>query len=275
MASKLIYQHIPKTGGSSLKKILESEYHRYQLLRIYDIENRQVNKNYHWYIDFYNNLNPVKRFFTRCIMGHSAGGFLGTNRNLQRAFALLRHPVDRVLSLYYYGLSLPDDVQYRFARIIKDRELSLPDIFNEYGKEQSQRSFDPFASFNEFFNGQIRAILRPKRHLLDWFRLAPNECDRAAEDEALQTALDLVEKHYVIGFQERFAESVNLFADEFGWKKDQYCRVNVTPERKSVAETPAELRQVIEEFNHLDIRFYEALYSRFPRHADSRGIIEQ
>ena len=85
-----------------------------------------------------------------------------------------------------------------------------------------------------------------------------------AEDEALQTALDLVEKHYTIGFQEKFAESVNLFADKFGWQKDQFYRVNVTPKRKSVDDIPPEFRQVIEQFNYLDIRFYEALYSKFP-----------
>lgn len=263
MSSKLVYQHIPKTGGSSLKKILETQYRSYQLLKIYDIENHRTNKDYRWYINYYNGLNPLKRIFTRCIMGHSAGGFVGANRDLQTAFALLRDPVDRVLSLYYYGLSLPDNVQYKFAREIKKRDLLLPDIFNEYGKEQSKRTFDPFSSFNEFFNGQIRAILRPKRHTLDWFRLSPNEHDKAAEEEALKTALDLVEQHYVIGFQEKFAESVNLFADRFGWQKDQFYRLNVTPERKSVDEIPVELRRAIEQFNQLDIRFYETLYQHF------------
>jgi len=259
----IIFQHIPKTGGSSLKKIIESQYHPLQIYRIYGVENREVNKSSDWYKQHYYKINPVRRLFLKCIMGHSAGGFIGADIRYHKAFSLLRDPVDRVLSLYYYGLSLHEDTEYKFARIIKDNDLSLDQIFQLEQEQTSINRNDPFSPFHEFYNGQIRAILRPVRHTLKWFDLTPGEKNNAYENEALEKALQLVHQHYVIGFQEKFQESINLFSSKFGWKRNIYVRENVTPDRKTVTELTEKFKSIIETYNSLDIKFYNILFAEF------------
>ncbi len=262
MATRLIYQHTPKTGGSSLKLAIESNYKKKELMYLYDVENREARKDLTWYRNYYCGLSARKKRRIKCILGHSAAGFVGVLDEPFKAFTLLRDPVDRAISLYYYGLSLPDSTQYMFARIIKDNNLTLEQIFGDDLNNWTDGD-DPFSPFNEFFNGQIRSILRPRRHELKWFLCGPKERNESLEEETLRAALDILDKHYVVGFQEHFKESLDLFARRFGWKNEPYRRVNVTPNRPSVEELSTSLRNLILAQNMLDSALYQTLHRRF------------
>jgi len=263
-STMLIYQHTPKTGGSSLKLAIESQYDKSELLYIYDLENRVSKKDITWYQNYYHNISKRKKRRMKCILGHSAGGFVGVINKPLKAFSILRNPVDRALSLYYYGLSLPEDTRYKFARIIKDNNLKIEQIFGEDLKKYVDIN-DPYSPFNEFFNGQIRSILRPKRHELKWFLCGPKEKDDSLEKEALEAAIKILDDYYTVGFQEHFEESMDLFSHEFGWKGNLYHRVNVTPKRLSVNEIPKDLRDVIADHNRLDFVLYETMYEKFKK----------
>jgi len=268
MTTKLIYQHTPKTGGSSLKLAIESNYKKKELMYIYDIEKKEARKDLTWYRNYYYGLSARKKRRIKCILGHSAAGFVGVIGEPFKAFTLLRDPVDRAISLYYYGLSLPDNTQYKFARMIKDNNLTLEQIFGEDLDKWTDGN-DPYSPFNEFFNGQIRSILRPRRHDLKWFLCGPKEHNESLEKETLRAALDILEKHYVVGFQEHFKESLDLFARRFGWKGELYHRVNVTPDRPSLEELSASLRDLIVAQNSLDSALYQTLHPRFIKETET------
>lgn len=258
-----IYQHTPKTGGSSLKRAIESQYKKNELLYIYDIENRVTQKDFAWYQKYYDDLPNKKKQSLKCILGHSAGGFAGAVHQPFTVFTLLRDPVDRALSLYYYGISLPDDTIYKFARIIKKYNLTLEQIFSDDLKNYIPAD-DPYSPFNEFFNGQIRSILRPLRHQLRWFEnLSGDKNQVQYEQEALDAAFDLIERYYVIGFQEQFNDSIELFAHKFGWKGDLYHRINITTKRLLVNEITSGLKQKIIEHNQLDFALYQNAFAKF------------
>ena len=258
----LIYQHTPKTGGSSLRKAIENQYKKSELLPIYGIELKNSRKDFLWYKNFYKNISVRKKFQLKCIMGHTAAGFVGNIKAPVRAFTILRDPVDRIISLYYYGLSLPENTSYGFAQLIKKKKITLEDIFSDYLPDKLDLE-DSFSPFNEFYNGQTRSLLRPVRHQLKWFDCHPFESCEQLEQEAMDTALKIMKTYYTVGFQEEFKKSLNLFSREFHWKGDYYFKVNVTPKRPLVNELSETLVERIKKYNALDIRLYSDAYKNF------------
>src|SRR5438874_1730089 len=97
----LLFLHIPKTGGSTLSKILERQYPRAQTLTLDDQKIAQ-----------FKTLPVAERGRYCLVKGHLHFGLHHFIPRPSTYITLLREPVERVLSFYHYARSTPDHYLY-------------------------------------------------------------------------------------------------------------------------------------------------------------------
>src|ERR1700716_4282688 len=111
----LIFLHIPKTGGSTLYKILKNHYSRAQTVTLDSPKIARIKT-----------LPAAQRGRYRLLHGHL---HFGLHRFIPQAstyITLLRRPVERVLSFYHYARSTPDHYLYP---LLATKRLDLKTMF--------------------------------------------------------------------------------------------------------------------------------------------------
>lgn len=119
----LIGVHYPKAGGSSIAAALQAAYGT-SLLNDYDEAPALVESP-----ATFDPINYFTRTFTippgiECVFGHL---HINKYRHIAGAkrFVMLRHPVEALISTYYFFKSLPDDVGGVLLRYIKQSKMSI------------------------------------------------------------------------------------------------------------------------------------------------------
>jgi len=232
-----IVVHIPKTAGTSLRRIVVSEHAG---VPHFDFDGSIANVQAFW------RLTQEQRDRFGLILGHCQ---FGVHRLLTRPFryvTMLRNPVERVVSLYYYIRSLP--AHYMHAKIM-----------NEDLETTVRRRL-----VGEMDNFQVRFLTS---HPGNVFWTPPGQCTRGMLDEAMENLSTMFD---VVGICERFDDSVDLLAREFGWRAPVAERLNSNQGRPSVDQLPASAIDAIVETNALDVELYrlaeQLLGQRLARH---------
>src|SRR5687767_8851292 len=103
----VIFHHVPKTAGTSLRRVLEANYRRGELLTTYwggagrhELPPLDAADYRRWYWA----LDSGQRERMRCVAAHNANCLIRVLDRPFRAFSLLRNPIDRVISLYNFRL---------------------------------------------------------------------------------------------------------------------------------------------------------------------------
>lgn len=214
----IIFMHIPKTGGLTLRKIIDQQYMKNEIYHI----SRGVDVN-----KLKERLNNGK---IKAVYGHNRFGIhkYFSNR-LFTYITLLRDPVERVISTYYYILERPQNRLHHLAKEV---------TFKQFVEE----------SYSEFHipvnNHQTRFLSGQKQ---------PD----------LEMALKNMQQHFqVVGITEQYNESLFLMKKHFGWKNIYYEKINQTSSRPKAADLPESLIQLIESKNELDLALYNAAKKR-------------
>lgn len=223
----LIFLHFPKTGGSTLRTIIErqfvgkSTYSRYRewerpesLVRVPIATRREL----------------------KLLYGHI--GF-GWHRFLPQGsvyVTMLRNPVDRVISEYYYLNTRKD----------------LP-FFNMLGRGITIEEYMRRNLNKDSTNLQTRWIAGEE--------FLPHPY---SSKELLALARENLENHFLwVGLTERFDESLLLLQQVFKWRWVYYMKTNVTrvrPRRESLQKRAIE---IIQEMNQADIQLYNYMEANF------------
>ena len=172
---------------------------------------------------------------------------------------MLRDPVERVISFYAHGKRLfeqgtaRDTIWGPTLETMRERGWQLADVYRELGDApdapvELQRRFQPF------FNWQAKQILAGTFDT----REIPSTSDTSALAPYRDGALEILEDGYVVGVQDRFSQSVRLFADSFGWRRAFVPKLNTRPSDLEVDEGT---RVLIRAYNSLDAELH-ARYSR-------------
>ena len=238
----LIFLHIPKAAGTTLRTIIDRQFHEGAIFT-FDGRSEYAFKNVH----------KEEKARIRCVRGHIWFGLHEYLPQPSTYFTMLRDPVDRVISGYYYVFQNP--FHYLFDEVTS-RNMSLKDFVSS-GISWAQS------------NGQTCLISGIEETMLgtsygNYGHLSPYVLEVAKKN--------LQDYFTVVGLSERFDESLLLLKRTFGWKNIQYTKQNVNRKRLRKAEIPNDTLRLIEKYNELDIELYNFAKQLFERQIYQQGF---
>lgn len=242
----LIFLHISKTAGMTMYEIISRQYPREAIYWVAGHSNRED-------VQQFMRMPEDQRRRYRCLIGHTSFGVHEYFLHPVDYLTILREPVDRIVSHYYYVKRSPDNYLHRW---VTENDISLDEYVNS-------------GHASELSNGQTR-MLCGIRSMDSVFGNEP------VTEAALEAAMRNLESIACIGLTERFDESLLVFQKRLGWKHIHYVKKNVTQSRSRTNAIPKETVRAIQEQNRLDMelydygrRLFEDRYRRYdiaPRH---------
>jgi hypothetical protein len=223
----LVFVHVPKAAGTSLKAIIARAYAG-QTMFFFLPNSGELER--------FRALPPGARGRVAVVAGHEPWGLHGVFAGCGRTPAIitaLREPVARVLSLFRYIHGSPEHAQHeRFVR----EKVSLERVYDE----RTLRAFD---------NHQVRYLAGPPASRKDFGALTRDDLEQAKRH--LSTGCR------AFGLQERFEASVAWFARELRWGPVGSADLNRGEQRARPEDAPPAERALIERHNTLDLELYE------------------
>ena len=226
----IIFVHIPKTAGTSLRVIIERNFDRQV---IFTIDGRNPQKS----IKQFNQLSQEEKSSFSLVQGH---GEFGALRNLPhrqiKYITFVRDPVERVLSYYSYILS--DAFRRPQAEIaegmsLKDYMLSRSDwqVNNHQTRMIAGNVGPEYGACNE------EVLERAKNNIINYF-------------------------HFV-GLAEQFDRSILAMSKSLGWRTPFYKSLNRTNKRINQETIDEDVKDLIRNENRFDLQLYDFVQSRF------------
>ncbi|HSH40549.1 MAG TPA: hypothetical protein VK973_00280 [Arenicellales bacterium] len=237
----VFFLHLPKTGGTTMRRVLDREYRG---ARRYEIGEDVTGDIRRFRARSWNELDAPN-----LVQGHMSYGLHRFVPGPAGYVTLLREPISRALSDYHYVTSTPDHPIYPHVK-----DLSLLEYFES-------------GITGQLSNGQVRLLSGD--HLPDDPGVPSNRVmERGDFDKA---SANLRDGFAAVGLQERFDETLLLFRRRLGWHWPFYVRENVTSRRYRREELdPTDLAR-IRELNLLDIELYETVRAMFDQVVSAEG----
>jgi hypothetical protein len=237
----LIFLHIPKAAGSTLHKIIARQYASDS---IYSIDGLRVHES----IAEFKQLPEAKRSEIKVLKGHMRFGLHEYLPQPSTYITILRDPVERIISHYYYVLRSPEHYLYEQ---VTSRNMSLTDyICSGITKELN--------------NSQTRLLCTK----------AALETYEQGSKEILESAKkNIQEKFAVVGLAEKFDETLILLKRNFKWNLPFYIKANITKDRPLKNDISQETLKIIEQYNELDVELYEFISKKFQKIITQSGAL--
>jgi hypothetical protein len=223
----IIFLHIPKAGGTTLRDIISRQYPKNSILTISHFKES---------LPIINQLTTNQQKSLRIIQGHLLFGIHKNLSNHSTYISMVRNPVEHILSGYYYLLNSPTHPLYK---IVKTANMS----FEEYLT----------SGINHMTNNpQVRTITGVG--VLDPEEIEFGRCPNSL----LEQAITNIKKHFIaVGITERFNESILVFKKLLNWSTPYYSKANVTRNRPKAKELTNKMVELINEYNELDFQLYD------------------
>ena len=229
----VIFLHIPKTAGSTLRSVINRQYPHDRIVYLYRPRLEET-------VQACEQIPPETWRNARFVLGHI--GF-SVHRYLPGPctyVTMLREPIERIVSYYYYILRQPEHFLYEPVRRMTLKEFAASDVSHKIA------------------DGQTKYL-----------------CDLDAKEatpQSLEMAKDHLAKHFaVVGITERFDEGLILLKRSIGWRMPFYDKENVTRKRVAVRDVADDVVEVIRQRNPLDLELYAWVRERYQRTVEQAG----
>lgn len=215
----VIFLHLPKTAGTTVNRLIEWEY---PLKEMYSVDPVLFN----WSSKHLRKLPPARLRKIRMFKGHMTFGLHKVLPQPATYITVLRDPVDRVISAYFFM-----------------RSYKLHPLYWKMRRENW--------TLEEF-------VQRSQRDSVQSKIVAGAKYDTPCTAEILAQAKENLRDHFsVVGLSERLEESLALMKLRFGWALNTYSSFNVTRSRPKKKDLPKATLDLIHQKNAFDLELYE------------------
>jgi hypothetical protein len=239
----LLFLHIPKTAGSSVTRVL---YRQYATPDYFEAENGWLCAGIYYYPGegffkppgggfFPEVIEALERSPVRAVVGHFSFGIHRFIPSECTYMTILRHPLDRVVSLYYHLRRWPHKaVDY-------PGESAIP-----FTHETTLEQFITEFQLRELDNDQTRRIAGIEPPF------------GGCSPEILTQAKENLSSHFaVVGLMERLQETLSAAAEILCWRDDPTPPHRlVNDQRPAASAISDEARDAILARNRLDLELY-------------------
>ena len=235
----IIFQHIPKTAGTTLRYIIQYQFPPSAICELYGSSGSPAQR-----IEKLQHLLKSRSGKIKIVNTHVGFGLHNYVQQPCSYITFLREPVKRTVSMYYYFQKTKDP---QFAH------LSLEEFVRTYPGVQ---------------NGMTKNLagIVLQSQLRDEDRNLKLVCDR----HSLETACQNMQQHFkFVGISERFDESLLLLRNILGWKIPLFDRSNTSRKPDRI---DSKILKLIEKHNEFDLQLYESATASFEALVASQEI---
>lgn len=239
----LVFLHIPKTAGSSLSHVIHRQFNQESIFFIRDLIPKQS-------FEKWNALTSEGKNKYLCISGHVPFGLHEYNNRNVVYTSMLRDPLERIISFYYYILR---DKKHYLHKTILSKNMSLLEFVDS-------------ELTSELCNDQTRYISGVSK----W----SGKTDGIKVDESIfRMAIDNIEEFFpVVGLTEMFDESLLLMKDVFSWNYVYYSRKKVAVSRPKIINIESQIVEIVKARNQFDFLLYDYAKQRLQKQILERGL---
>lgn len=217
--NKLLFMHIPKTGGETFTYEIITQ--NFPSEKIYDdIKGTEDFKAFE-------SLPLEEKEKFDCVAGHFFFGFHEQFASLCRYLCFVRHPVERMISTYYYTLNHPENYFHKAVSSLTLEEFIHSEKLLELDNYQT--------------------------------RLIAGQPIGKADGKTLETALKNIEEHFVcVGLTDQFDASLMMIAKLLNFENIYYSRWNKGRYQKALdPEILKKLKERPPQNSLLDLELYD------------------
>ncbi len=243
-SSTIVFLHIPKAAGSTLRKVVRRQYCSKKTVEF-------AGRNWFKQLEEFHDRGDVDTGRVECVIGHFPFGIHRVLSGECRYFTMVREPIDWTLSLYYAMRSKPQ--VHPMMQPVRELEMSL-EQFLEYLLEIGMA------------NLQTRSLagLMGQKQVFPPYDPLPAD--------AIDLALANVEEYFEeVGLVDRFDESLLFMKESFGWKKIYVSRQNITIKRPKRMAVSPETSKKMSEIQGQDLALYRVVKDRFEQRLEKAG----
>jgi hypothetical protein len=227
---KILFDHLPKCGGSSLTTYLTANYPR---RKVFCIEGGSPSES----VESFKRLSQESRYSIDLIQGHLAHELLDFIHPDTFKIAVLRDPVDRIVSHYYYVKS--SESHYLHDKVSRSAMTLKEYVLSDFSDELRNWYTTHFSGYTV------------------------KDAEERGEESVAKATEVILTQYDIVGFLENFTPFINNLQRKANlWATYQDKKINVTKKRPAIEEISFSVRGKIEQVNFLDVSLYKNIKKR-------------